>query len=132
ACTTPRTCSPVRRSVQDLPPQASRSSSAYAHQTLRVLFISDVYFPRVNGVSRSIRTFREDLARCGVETTLVVPEYGGVANDDQDPNVVRVPSAGVPGDPEDRRMRWSALKRALRALPGHDFDLVHIHTPFVA
>ncbi|MEJ1964307.1 MAG: glycosyltransferase [Gammaproteobacteria bacterium] len=29
-------------------------------------------------------------------------------------------------------MRWGALKRALRALPGDDFDLVHIHTPFVA
>ncbi len=29
-------------------------------------------------------------------------------------------------------MRWGALKRALRALPGEDFDLMHIHTPFVA
>ena len=45
---------------------------------------------------------------------------------------MRVSGAGVPGDPEDRRMRWGALKRALRALPGDDFDLVHIHTPFVA
>jgi len=34
---------------------------------LRVLFISDVYFPRVNGVSTSIRTFREDLGACGLE-----------------------------------------------------------------
>jgi 1,2-diacylglycerol 3-alpha-glucosyltransferase len=42
---------------------------------VRVLFISDVYFPRVNGVSTSIRTFREDLARCGVETLLVAPRY---------------------------------------------------------
>jgi len=98
---------------------------------LRVLFISDVYFPRVNGVSTSIRTFREDLARCGVETTLVAPEYG-VPIDDDDPNIVRVPGAGVPGDPEDRRMRWGALKRALRSLSGDDFDLIHIHTPFVA
>jgi glycosyltransferase involved in cell wall biosynthesis len=98
---------------------------------LRVLFISDVYFPRVNGVSTSIRTFREDLARCGVETTLVAPEYG-VPNDDDDPNIVRVSGASVPGDPEDRRMRWGALKRALRSLPGNDFDLIHIHTPFVA
>ncbi len=98
---------------------------------MRVLFISDVYFPRVNGVSTSIRTFREDLARCGVETTLVAPEYGAPSDDD-DPNVVRVCGAGVPGDPEDRRMRWGALKRALRALRGEDFDLVHIHTPFVA
>ena len=98
---------------------------------MRVLFISDVYFPRVNGVSTSIRTFREDLARCGVETTLVAPEYG-VPDDDLDPDLVRVRSAGVPGDPEDRRMRWSALKRALRGLSGDDFDLIHIHTPFVA
>jgi 1,2-diacylglycerol 3-alpha-glucosyltransferase len=98
---------------------------------LRVLFISDVYFPRVNGVSTSIRTFRGDLAAAGVETTLVVPEYGKPA-DDEDPDIVRVPSAGVPGDPEDRRMRWSALKWALRALPEDEIDLVHIHTPFVA
>jgi glycosyltransferase involved in cell wall biosynthesis len=98
---------------------------------LRVLFISDVYFPRVNGVSTSIRTFRDDLAACGVETTLVAPDYGAPV-DDSGQGIVRVPGAGVPGDPEDRRMKWGALKRALRALPGENFDLVHIHTPFVA
>ena len=98
---------------------------------MRVLFISDVYFPRVNGVSTSIRTFRDDLGRCGIGTTLVAPEYG-VPSDDRDPDLVRVSGAGVPGDPEDRRMHWGALKRALRALSGEDFDLVHIHTPFVA
>jgi glycosyltransferase involved in cell wall biosynthesis len=102
---------------------------------LRVLFVSDVYFPRVNGVSTSIRTFREDLGGCGVETTLVAPAYGVHVDDpaaDLLQNVVRVPSASVPGDPEDRRMRWGALKDALRRLRGDDFDLVHIHTPFVA
>jgi glycosyltransferase involved in cell wall biosynthesis len=99
---------------------------------LRVLFISDVYFPRVNGVSTSIRTFRDDLANCGVETTLVAPAYGAASAVEDGPGLVRVPSAGVPGDPEDRRMRWGALKQALRALPGETFDLVHIHTPFVA
>ena len=98
---------------------------------MRVLFISDVYFPRVNGVSTSIRTFREDLGHCGVETTLVAPDYG-IPSDDGDPDLVRVSGAGVPGDPEDRRMRWGPLKKALRALPGDAFDLVHIHTPFVA
>ena len=40
---------------------------------MRVLFISDVYFPRVNGVSTSIRTFRADLEYIGVETMLMVP-----------------------------------------------------------
>ena len=100
---------------------------------MRVLFVSDVYFPRVNGVSTSIRTFRQDLAAHGVETRLVAPDYGGAAGTGaEEPGVLRVPSAGVPGDPEDRRMRWGALTRALDALAPSAFDLVHIHTPFIA
>jgi glycosyltransferase involved in cell wall biosynthesis len=98
---------------------------------LRVLFISDVYFPRVNGVSTSVRTFRQDLDSCGVETTLVAPDYG-VGPEDIESNIVRIPGAGVPGDPEDRRMRWGALNRALDDLCRVRFDLVHIHTPFIA
>jgi 1,2-diacylglycerol 3-alpha-glucosyltransferase len=98
---------------------------------VRVLFISDVYFPRVNGVSTSVRTFRQDLGACGVGTTLVAPDYG-VDYEDADPDLVRVPGAGVPGDPEDRRMRWGALNWALEMLPRDSFDLVHIHTPFIA
>ena len=43
--------------------------------TLRVLMVSDVYFPRVNGVSTSIDTFRRDLINEGVEVSLVAPEY---------------------------------------------------------
>ena len=98
---------------------------------MRVLFVSDVYFPRVNGVSTSIRTFRSDLERLGVETVLVAPEYPG-----QGPvaehNVIRVPGGGVPGDPEDRRMRWRSLHQVLQSLRADEFDLVHIHTPFLA
>jgi 1,2-diacylglycerol 3-alpha-glucosyltransferase len=99
--------------------------------SLRVLFISDVYFPRVNGVSTSIRTFRSDLAGCGVESTLVAPQYVSMPAE-EDYKVLRVPSAGVPGDPEDRRMRWGALSRALDAFQPDSIDLVHIHTPFIA
>ena len=42
---------------------------------MRVLMVSDVYFPRVNGVSTSIQTFRHDLAALGCETWLVAPSY---------------------------------------------------------
>lgn len=99
---------------------------------MRVLFISDVYFPRVNGVSTSIRTFREDLALQGVETLLVVPEYDGSAAEPAAEGVLRVPSGRVPGDPEDRRMHWGALNSLLARLPLAWLDVVHIHTPFVA
>jgi 1,2-diacylglycerol 3-alpha-glucosyltransferase len=43
---------------------------------MRILMVSDVYFPRVNGVSTSIETFRKTLAGQGVEVRLVVPRYG--------------------------------------------------------
>jgi glycosyltransferase involved in cell wall biosynthesis len=95
-----------------------------------VLFVSDVYFPRVNGVSTSVATFRHDLAASGVETVLVAPDYGpaGAAAEE---GIVRVAASGVLGDPEDRRMHWGRLTGALHDLPT-GFDLVHIHTPFLA
>jgi len=98
---------------------------------VRVLFISDVYFPRVNGVSTSIRTFRTDLAQLGVQTQLVVPRYAH-AERAAEPDITRVAAGRVPADPEDRRMRWGALTRTLDQLPAGEFDLVHIHTPFIA
>jgi 1,2-diacylglycerol 3-alpha-glucosyltransferase len=97
---------------------------------VRVLFVSDVYFPRVNGVSTSVWTFRNDLASCDVETVLVAPDYGP-ASAAPEANVVRVAGSRVPGDPEDRRMRWGRLTGALGNLAA-SFDLVHIHTPFLA
>jgi len=92
---------------------------------MRVLFISDVYFPRVNGVSTSIATFRADLAACGVDTTLIVPQYGEAPIASDTASIVRVPSRPVPRDHEDRLMRWGALQRALQALKDQRFDLVH-------
>jgi len=51
---------------------------------------------------------------------------------DSESGLLRVASGTIPRDPEDRRMRWGALKRTLDTLPRDEFDLVHIHTPFVA
>ena len=105
---------------------------------MRVLFVSDVYFPRVNGVSTSIRTFRQDLATCGVETLLVVPSYvqsGAPLSGDSppdEPGILRVPSSGIPKDPEDRRMQWGGLNRVLSTIPRGQVDVVHIQTPFIA
>lgn len=98
---------------------------------MRILMVSDVYFPRVNGVSTSIRTFREDLQALGHEVDLVVPEYPLRAYD-EDPRVLRVASRAVPRDPEDRLMSLRALRRATAGYAPGAVDLVHVQTPFVA
>lgn len=95
---------------------------------MRVLMVSDVYFPRVNGVSTSIETFRRTLAAQGVELRLVAPRYGG---EPDEAGVVRVAGWPVPGDREDRLVGWRAMHRATLAAAG-GCDLVHIQTPFVA
>jgi hypothetical protein len=99
---------------------------------VRVLFLSDVYFPRVNGVSTSIATFRADLAALGVETTLVAPQYETAPAVADDPQLLRLPSRRVPGDPEDRYMHWRPLQAALQRAGSQPYSVVHIHTPFLA
>ncbi len=95
----------------------------------RVLMVSDVYFPRVNGVSTSIQTFRHDLAELGVSTLLVAPEYPQPRVDE--PGVLRVRSRYLLLDPEDRLMVAAELERACLSVAGQ-YDLVHVQTPFLA
>ena len=98
--------------------------------------LSDVYFPRVNGVSTSIRTFAEWLSRMGHRVTLVVPDYGDPAQHEHDGHgayeVIRLPSRRIFFDPEDRLIRASALRDLLPSLARRHWDAIHIHTPFRA
>ncbi|MFA9438710.1 glycosyltransferase [Uliginosibacterium sp. sgz301328] len=98
---------------------------------MHVLMISDVFFPRINGVSTSIETFRAELHAQGVRTSLLAPAYP--AEDDHD-DVIRIESRYLPMDPEDRMMKRGAIRQWLAAhRKGTErFDLVHIQTPFVA
>lgn len=92
--------------------------------------ISDVYFPRINGVSTSIESFRQSLADLDIEVQVVAPDYPLPHEDDA--NIVRVPSRQVPLDPEDRLMNGRALRAALERCAQTRFDLVHVQTPFAA
>lgn len=95
---------------------------------MRVALLSDVYFPRVNGVSTSIETFRRELPAFGVETLLVAPAYGGEAASS---DLIRLPARPVPRDPEDRLMGYRAALALEGRLRGAGVDLIHIQTPFV-
>ena len=92
--------------------------------------LSDVFFPRVNGVSTSIQTYRSDLQALGHQVTLVAPRYpsldaagavpAGVAAAGDPVDTVRIGSRGVPRDPlehfmlrgrsQQRERRGSALQ----------------------
>lgn len=97
---------------------------------MKILMLSDVYFPRINGVSTSIASFRGALERLGHPVTLICPDYplGQV----DEPGVLRIASRGVPGDPEDRMMRYREILALAPRLADDAFDLIHVHTPFVA
>jgi len=98
---------------------------------MHILMISDVYFPRVNGVSTSIKTFRDELIKKGHKVTLIVPDYPD-QNYTDDKDIIRIKSKKVLLDPEDRLMSKSAIKSLGHKLGLKNIDVIHIHTPFVA
>ena len=97
---------------------------------MKILFVSDVYFPRVNGVSTSIATFRREMRLQGHSVHLIAPEY--YAPSDDESHILRVPSRYLPMDPEDRLMKSSWVMANLGQLRAEFFDIVHVQTPFAA
>ena len=97
---------------------------------MNILMISDVYFPRVNGVSTSIATFRKALAALGHRVCLIAPDYATGDTDDDD--IIRIPSRYLVLDPEDRMLRVRHILDLESRLRMQSFDLVHIQTPFIA
>lgn len=90
--------------------------------------VSDVFLPRINGVSTSIDTFRGTLKSQGVEVTVVAPRYGDENGED---GVTRVQGRPLFGDPEDRLLSWGPMHRAVLEA-ARSCDAIHIQTPLVA
>ena len=97
---------------------------------MNILLISDVYFPRVNGVSTSIKTFTQQLQKLGHTVHLIAPDYNVDTTDEA--WIMRVPARSIYFDPEDKLMKYGEIMHLLPALKSKNFDLIHIHTPFVA
>jgi len=92
--------------------------------------ISDVYLPRINGVSTSIRTFRDMLRPLGCEILLIAPQYPEPHPDDD--LILRVPAHYLFMNPEDRMMHYRKIIRLHPRLRDWQPQLLHIQTPFVA
>lgn len=96
---------------------------------MKILYLSDVFYPRINGVCTSMVTFGAELRALGHEVHMLVPRYGDEPSTDQ---ITRIPSRRVPFDPEDRFLRAGFALRLEPRLAAEGYDLVHVQTPFVA
>jgi glycosyltransferase involved in cell wall biosynthesis len=95
--------------------------------------ISDVFFPRVNGVSTSIHTFIEAHNKLGNQVTLVCPQYDLLeVVDPTETNVIRLPARNILFDPEDRLIKSASYSLLKQATLNIDFDIIHVQTPFMA
>ena len=105
---------------------------------MHILMLSDVFFPRINGVSTSIATFGASLQTLGLSISLIAPRYPQASDqpahqthDGLAPH--RIASRRVPFDPEDRLMSMRQTRQAvLDVHAAQPVDLIHVHTPFVA
>ena len=97
---------------------------------MRILMVSDTYFPRISGVASSIRSFRSGLTRLGHEVDLLIPAYG--AGDSEDPGIFQVPAWRIAPYPEERLMTPSGCLRTAKRLASQRYDVIHIQTPFMA
>lgn len=98
--------------------------------SMKILFISDVYFPRINGVSTSIRTFVEQMQNLGHTVHLIAPDYAVQTEDEN--WIKRISARSIYFDPEDKLMKYGAAMQLLPALMQEKYDIIHVHTPFVA
>ena len=96
---------------------------------------TDTYFPRISGVASSIESFRASLIRQGHEVDILLPAYDGrkrYAPDDDERALWRIPSWRIPLYPEERFMKFRALRSRRRDMSDAAYDLIHIQTPFIA
>jgi glycosyltransferase involved in cell wall biosynthesis len=97
---------------------------------MKILFISDVYFPRINGVSTSIRTFVEQIQNLGHVVHLIAPDYAISTQDEA--WITRIPARSIYFDPEDKLMKYGEATKLLTSIEQEKYDIIHVHTPFVA
>jgi len=100
---------------------------------VRIALVSDCYWPRVNGVTVSIQTIRDELIRRGHETIILCPEYPpnwGVQP--REPTVRRFHSRETAVSKEDRLVGITAYPAFFRTLERFNPDVIHINTELSA
>ncbi len=100
---------------------------------MRIALVTDCYWPRVNGVTVSVQSYRDQLEKLGHEVIILCPEYppsrGPVP---RETSVRRFPSASSSVSKEDRLIKLSAFPVFARTLERFNPDVIHINTELMA
>ena len=101
---------------------------------MKVAFTSDVYWPRINGVTVSTNIFLNELTKLGHQVHLWAPEYpvpeGQKNLYHNDPRVTRLKSFGLFFSKEDRLPAPRQKKKFFQALDAFAPELLHVQTEF--
>ena len=107
-------------------------------QNMNIAMFTDAYFPRINGVTISVKSYAEELTKLGHKVCIVCLKYSAEQQksalfDEEDEDskspfqIVRIPSTGIIWSKEDRMVRidkWHFLKKAMKAF---NPDVIHIN-----
>ncbi|MGA2975372.1 MAG: glycosyltransferase [Spirochaetia bacterium] len=100
---------------------------------MKIVVTTDTYWPRINGVTVSIDTFRRSLMRNGHTVYVIAPQYPQTDSEFSVPDdryVFRLPSFKFPLSPEDRLGYPSVRLTIRRLLEELEPDIVHSNTEF--
>ena len=93
---------------------------------MKIVMISDSYYPYISGVTRAVSTLKDTLLRMGHSVSLYCPAYPQA---EQEEGVTRLPSLRSPTN----ATYYVALPPFFglrRAIAGTRPDVIHIHSPF--
>src|SRR5436190_12223327 len=98
---------------------------------MRILAISDVYLPQICAASLSLNTLIHEMQAKGHSVTLIAPAYLD-ARDQPGDDVIRVSSYAIGTAKVPRLMKISRVLEISDQLRSWNYDIVHIHTPYIA
>lgn len=100
---------------------------------MKIVYFTDAYWPRVNGVTVSIQTFSDSLKKRGHQVRIVCPDYPEYVSrlgPSDESDLIRLPSIGSFFSKEDRVSNPLQLHDILPKLDAFAPDVVHVQTEF--
>jgi len=108
-----------------------RNAQPRGARPVRIALVSDSYWPRVNGVSVSVQSFREEFERRGHDARIFCPAYPESRGPSPaERNVHRYPSMPAAFSKEDRLILLHQIPDLFRDLDDFRPEVIHINTEF--